>query len=418
MANRKRTGRLMGKLNDLQVKRASKRGLLNDGNGLNLQIAANGSKSWVLRYKLNGKARSLGLGPLRDVSLGLARERAADARREIFNGVDVVEARRERKVASRLDVAKSNSFDEVAEEFITSHRDGWRNKKHAEQWRSTLRTYASPVFGKLPVAAVDVRLVLKTLQPIWAVKPETASRLRGRIEAVLGYAKALKHREGENPAQWRGNLDALLPARSKVRRVKHHSALAYTEVGAFMVDLRRRDAVAASALDFAILSACRTSEVLNATWEEIDLTNRVWTVPESRMKAGREHKVPLSDAGMAVLEAMKVVRRSNYIFPGMKRSKPLSNMAMLNLLNRMGRGDLTVHGFRSSFRDWCAEQTNFPSEVAEMALAHAVGNKVEAAYRRGDLFEKRRKLMDAWATYISKPTADYASKVVAIRSGS
>lgn len=415
MANTPRTGRLMGKLNDLQVKRASKRGLLNDGNGLNLQIAGNDSKSWVLRYKLNGKARSLGLGPLRDVSLGLARERAADARREIFNGVDVVESRRVRKIASRLDVAKSKSFDEVAEQFITSHRAGWRNKKHAAQWRSTLRTYASPVFGKLPVAAVDIRLVLQVLQPVWVVKPETASRLRGRIEAVLGYAKALKLREGENPAQWRGNLDALLPARSKICRVKHHSALAYAEVGAFMVDLRQRDAVAARALELAILAACRTSEVLNATWHEIDLANRVWVIPENRMKIEKEHRIPLSDAAIAVLEAMQSVGQGEYIFPGMRRGKPLSNMAMLLLLRRMERGDLTVHGFRSSFRDWCAEQTSFPSEVAEMALAHSVGNKVEAAYRRGDLFEKRRRLMDAWASYISTPVAH---KVIAIRRGS
>jgi hypothetical protein len=280
MGNITRTGRLSGKLTELQVKRASERGLLSDGNCLNLQIAANGSKSWVLRYKLNGKARSLGLGPVRYVGLALAREKAADARRDILNGIDPVEARRESKAAARLDAAKAMTFDKVAERYIASHCAGWRNKKHGKQWRATLRTYCSPTFGKLPVAAVDVGLVLGVLEPIWKTKPETASRVRGRIEAILGYAKALKFREGENPAQWRGCLDSLLPARSRVRKVKHHNALPYVEVAAFMAELRERPAVAARALEFLILTATRTSETLNARWDEINFAEKTWTIPD------------------------------------------------------------------------------------------------------------------------------------------
>lgn len=403
MGNGTRTGRLTGKLTDLQVKRASKRGLLNDGNGLNLQIAANGSKSWVLRYKLNGKARSLGLGPLRDVGLGLARERAAGARRDIFNGIDVVEARRERKSAARLDAAKAMTFDEVAERYIASHSAGWRNAKHAAQWRATLKTYASPTFGKLSAAAVDVSLVLKVLEPIWKTKSETASRVRGRIEAVLGYAKALKLRDGENPARWRGCLDGLLPARSRVRKVKHHSALSYAEVSAFMAELRERPAVAARALEFLVLTATRTSETLNARWDEINFAEKAWTIPESRMKAGRMHRVPLSGSAMKLLE--RLPRDGEYIFPGQRRGKPLSNMALLTLLRRMNRIDVTAHGFRSTFRTWAAEKTYHPREVVEMALAHVTGNAVEQAYQRGAMFDKRVRLMRDWAAFCNAPAA-------------
>lgn len=415
MANRTRTGRLTGKLTDLQVTRASTRGLLNDGNGLNLQIAANGSKSWVLRYKLNGKARSLGLGPLRDVGLGLARERAADARRDIFNGIDVVEARRERKSAARLDAAKAMTFDEVAERYIVSHRAGWRNAKHAAQWRATLKTYASPIFGRLPVAVVDVALVLRMLEPIWKAKPETASRVRGRVEAVLGYAKALKLREGENPAQWRGCLDSLLPARSRVRKVKHHAALPYVEVAAFMVELRERPAVAARALEFLTLTATRTSEVLGARWDEVNFTEKMWVIPESRMKGSKEFRVALSGAALALLEQLP--RDGAYIFPGQRRGKPLSNMALLTLLRRMGRSNITPHGFRSTFRDWTFERTHFANEVAEAALAHTVKGKSEAAYRRGDALDKRRPLMAAWADHCDALPVDDADKVVTLRRG-
>ena len=402
----------------MQVARLSKRGMYNDGGGLYLQIAEGGSKSWLYRYKAGGKDRWHGLGPLHTISLAQARERAADARRVRLDGHDPIEAKRAARTAARLDAAKAISFDAAATAYINSHSNGWKNEKHVAQWRATLTTYVSPKFGSLPVSVIDTGQILRALEPIWATKPETASRLRGRIEFVLDWAKVRGYRTGENPARWKGHLDQLLAPRSKVRKVQHHPALPYAEVGAFMINLRERDAVAARALEFLILTVARTSETLEARWEEIDLANRIWTMPAERMKSDREHRVPLSDAAIRVLDLMKARSQSHYVFPGQKRGRPLSNMAMLILLRRMGRGDLTAHGFRSSFRDWCAEQTNFPSEVAEMALAHAVGDRVEAAYRRGDLFDKRRTLMDAWASYISKPTADDARQVIPIRRGS
>jgi len=271
--------------------------------------------------------------------------------------------------------------------------------KHKEQWPNTLNTYAGPVFGSLPVQAIDVGLVMKALEPIWQTKPETASRLRGRIEAVLDWATAREYRKGENPARWRGHLDKLLPARSKVRKVEHHSALPYDELADFIVALRGQEGVASRALEFLILTAARTGEVIGARWDEVDLEEKIWVVPAARMKAGREHRVPLSAAAVAVLEEMSEIRESDFVFPGGKKGKPLSNMAMLAVLKRMERSELTAHGFRSSFRDWAAEQTNFPHEVAEMALAHTVGDKVEAAYRRGDLFQKRQQIMEAWARF-------------------
>ena len=279
--------------------------------------------------------------------------------------------------------------------------------------KKTLKTYASPVFGKVAVQAVDVALVMKALEPIWANKPETASRLRGRIEAILDWAKVRGLRSGENPARWRGHLDHLLPARGKVRRVKHHAALPYIQIATFLDELRRCDGVAARALEFAILTATRTNEVLGARWDEIDLAARVWIIPEPRMKAGREHRVPLSDAAMSVLKFMQSVRQNEYIFPGDRRAT-LSNMALLMTLRRMNRGDLTTHGFRSTFRTWAAERTAFPREVVEAALAHVVGNKVEAAYQRGDMFDKRRRLMEAWAHFCAK--ASTTAEIVPIRS--
>jgi integrase len=293
------------------------------------------------------------------------------------------------------------TFDQCAKAYITAHRAGWRNVKHAAQWTSTLATYASPVFGTLPVQAVDVSLVTRALEAIWSTKPETASRLRGRIEAVLDWAKVRGYRNGENPARWRGHLDHFLPARTKVRKVKHHAALPYGEIGTFMQALRERDALAARALEFAILTAARTSEVINARWDEIDLQSKVWTVPAERMKAGREHRVPLSAPAVDVLKRMREVRQNDHIFPG-ERQASLSNMALLMLLRRMDQADLTAHGFRSTFRTWAAECTRYPREIAEAALAHIIGDATEQAYQRGDVVEKRRKLMDAWATYCTK----------------
>jgi integrase len=393
------SGKAVGKLTALGVAKASRPGLFGDGANLYLKVDEHGSKSWIFRYKADGKTRKLGLGATHTVSLAEAREKAADARRLLLDGCDPVETKRAAKAAARLESAKTLTFDQCAQRYIEGHAAGWKSAKHAAQWSATLAAYVSPVFGSVPVKDIDTGLVMRVLSPIWAEKSETASRVRGRIESVLSWAKVHGYRRGENPATWRGHLDQTLPPRGKVRKIKHHAALAYTEIGAFMVDLRQREAVAARALEFLILTITRTSETLGAKWDEIDFANWMWTIPTERMKAGREHRVPLSDAAVAVLDGMKAIRESDYIFPGQKRRKSLSNMAMLILLRRMGRGDLTAHGFRSSFRDWCAEQTNFPSEVAEMALAHAVGDKVEAAYRRGDLLDKRRRLMDEWSLF-------------------
>jgi integrase len=396
----------MSKLTALAVKRQRKRGMYGDGHGLYLQVAAGGAKSWVLRYKINGKPHHLGLGPLHAVSLAQARLRAADARRLLLDGHDPIMARRAARAAARLAATKTITFDEAAEAYITSHRAGWKNAKHADQWPATIKAYVSPVFGSLPVQAVDTGFVMRVLEPIWTTKPETASRLRGRIEVVLDWARVKGYRASENPARWKGHLDHLLPARTKVRKIKHHAALPYAELNSFMADLRQQDGVAARAFEFLILTATRTSETLNATWDEIDLGSATWTIPAERMKSAREHRVPLSDDALALLKNMQVISSDGYVFPGRSGSKPLSNMSLLMMLRRMKRGDLTAHGFRSTFRVWCAEQTNFPSEVAEAALAHVVSDKVIEAYVRTTFFNRRRKLMDAWAAYCAQLPAD------------
>ncbi|MFY9958805.1 tyrosine-type recombinase/integrase [Bradyrhizobium sp.] len=306
------------------------------------------------------------------------------------------------------------SFDQCAEAYVEAHRAGWKSDKHAGQWGATLKTYATPVFGKIDVAAVGVGLVLKVLEPIWSSKNETAHRVRGRVESVLDWAKARGHRSGENPARWRGHLDQLLPARGKVHKVEHHAALPYAELPAFMRDLRKRYGVAVLALEFCILTATRTSETLNAAWSEID--GSVWTIPAERMKGGREHRIPLCDRALAIIKEMKAAKHGAFIFPGARRGRPLSNMAMLTALRRMERGDLTTHGFRATFRTWAAERSNFQREVIEAALAHAIGDKTEAAYQRGDLFEKRRRLMMAWAAYCESKPAAKVSNVTALRS--
>jgi integrase len=393
------------KLTALKVARARTPGMFGDGRGLWLRVIASGARSWIYRFMLAGRAREMGLGSLADVSLAEARELAREARALVRQGVDPIAKRQAARSQLRLDAAKAMTFQECAERYIASHEAGWRNSKHAAQWPSTLQAYAYPVFGSLPVQSIDVGLVMKALEPIWQVKPETASRVRGRIESVLDWATARGYRSGENPARWRGHLENLLPKKSKVRRVKHHAALPYVDLAAFIATLRRQKGAAARALEFAILTAARTEEVLGAPWPEIDLEARLWTIPAERMKADKEHRVPLSGAAIAVLEGMQEIRSGDFVFPGARARRPLSNMAFLMLLRRMGRGDLTAHGFRSTFSDWCSECTSFPAEVREMALAHAVGDKVEAAYRRGDLFQKRRQLMDAWARFCSAPLA-------------
>jgi integrase len=411
-----------GKLSAVAVTKAKGPAVLHDGGGLYLRVSGTGAKSWVFRFQLDGTRRDMGLGPYPDISLAEAREKAMAHRRQRHDGTDPLEARRARRQAERAAVAKGWTFREVAEEFIGRNEAGWRNAKHRQQWRNTLVTYVHPTLGELPVAAIDTGLVVQVLDPIWATKPETASRIRGRIEAVLDAATVRGYREGPNPAQWRGNLAHILPARTRVQKVAHHAALPFDEMPTFLAALRGRLGIAAQALEFAIFTAARTGEVLGATWDEIDLGAKVWTIPAERMKAGREHRVPLSDAAVAVLDKVWPMALMTDgkpdpaapAFPGPRRALPMSNMTMLMLLRRMKRDDLTAHGFRSTFSDWAAERTAYPREVVEMALAHAVENKVERAYRRGDLFEKRRKLMEAWANFCEGPPA---GEVVTLRAG-
>jgi integrase len=333
-----------------------------------------------------------------------AREDARKARELVHDGIDPIEARKTKRMQQRLDAVKLMTFDECAEAYIAAHDPSWSNPKHRQQWRNTLRDYASPVIGDLAVSAVDTGLVLKVLEPLWTSRPETASRLRGRIESVLDWAKVRGLRDGENPARWRGHLDHLLPARSRVRKVQHHAALPYGEINALVTLLRAQKGIAPRALEFAILTAARTGEVLGAKWSEIDTAAGMWTIPADRMKGGREHRVPLCDRVLAIIEEMRGHDRE-LVFP-------LSEKAMAMLLRRIGRNDVTVHGFRSTFRDWAGEVTSFPNHVVEMALAHAMPSAVEAAYRRGDLFEKRRRLMAEWARYCeTKRTANRATPI-------
>lgn len=388
------------KLKALDVQRAGP-GLHPDGGGLYLQVASGGSRSWLFRYALRGKEHRIGLGSAAIVPLKLARQLAAQARQLRATGVDPLAQKRERRNTDLIEQAKAVTFKECAESYIAAHEAGWRNPKHRQQWRSTLETYCFPVIGALPVQSIDTDLVIKVLEPIWRDKTETASRLRGRIESILNYAKARNYRDGANPAVWRGHLDMLLARPSKIAPHEHHTALPYPEIGGFMADLRRRDSTSARCLEFLILTAARTGEVIGAQWSEFDLAAKVWTVPANRMKSNLQHRVPLSNRAIEIVQLMHFRRETDFVFPG--RNGGLSNMSLLALLRNMGRA-LTAHGFRSSFRDWAAEQTNFPNEACEMALAHAVGDKVEAAYRRGDLFEKRRRLMQAWSEYCGRPS--------------
>jgi integrase len=402
----------MARLTALAVSRAKSHGMYADGGGLYLQVTGAGARSWIYRYTLNGRSREMGLGSVTAVTLSEARARAAEARRLKSAGIDPIGARHGQRAAERAEAARQVTFKEAAEAYIKAHTAGWRNAKHGNQWRNTLATYVYPVIGALPVQKIDAGLVVRVLEPFWTTKTETASRVRQRIEAVLDSATARGQRLGENPARWRGHLDSLLPARTKVRRVKHHAALAYTELGAFMAKLRQQSGLTARAMELLILTATRTTECIAARWSEFDLDNKIWTIPAERIKAGREHRIPLSPASVTLLRQLAEANVNEFVFPG-RPGKPLSHAALRMLLRRMNRSDLTVHGFRSTFRDWAAEQTNYSREVAEMALSHAIGDKVEAAYRRGDLLEKRRRLMEAWASYATaKPVA---GKVVPMR---
>jgi integrase len=402
-----------GKLSGVVVARAKGPAVLHDGGGLYLRVTETGAKRWVFRYQLGGRRRDMGVGSYPEIGLAEARQRAAEHRKLARDGIDPIAAKEAQRAQDRLSAAKGRTFREVAEEFIGRNEAAWRNAKHRQQWRNTLATYVYPLLGDLPVAAIDAGLAVQVLDPIWSEKPETASRVRGRIEAVLDAATVRGFRQGPNPAQWKGNLAHVLPARARVRKVAHHAALPFDQMPSFFAALRSRKSMAARSLEFAALTAARTGEVLGARWGEIDPAARVWTVPAARMKAGREHRVPLSDPALAVLELVRPLALTTDgrpdpaapLFPGPRRALPMSNMTMLMLLRRMGRDDLTAHGFRSTFSDWAAEATAYPREVVEMALAHAIENKVEAAYRRGDLFEKRRRLMVDWAAFCAAPAA-------------
>ncbi len=392
--------KLSNALTPLTVKNAQS-GRHADGGGLHLLVKESGARSWVYRFMINGKSRDVGLGPAgKDgISLATARDARDALRLKVKAGIDPIDER-DRQAAAALAAAQAAkiagvTFQTTAETYITANEDGWRNDKHRQQWRSTLAAYVYPVIGDMPVSEISTAHVLTILEPIWKTKAETAGRVRGRIETILDAAKARGYREGENPARWRGHIAQILPARPKLAR-GHHKALAFDQLPAFMASLRQREAVAALALEFTILTAARTGEVVGAKWDEVDLERGLWTVPAARMKAGREHRVPLTSHALAILEKTKELGKP-WLFPSADGGK-LSSMAMSMLLRRM-KADVTVHGFRSCFRDWAAECTGYPQEVAEMALAHTIENKVERAYRRGDLFDKRLRLMEDWATY-------------------
>lgn len=398
-------GRLDMTLTALEIKNA-KPGMHADGGDLYLHVGKAGNASWIFRFQLNKRRREMGLGTLSALSAVEARAKAAELKATVGRGIDPLDV----KEAARRDEAQAEAsqreenvlnaatFKAATERHLALKESGWRNAKHRQQWENTLITYAYPVIGELPVRDINPQHVLQVLEPIWSTKPETASRVRMRIEAVLNSAKVLGWRTGENPAQWRGNLDAALPARSKVRTVKHHAALPWREISTFMAQLRQREGLSARALEFAILTAARSGEVRKATWSEIDFEQELWIVPAERMKAGREHRVPLSQSALQLLNELPRFQGYDLIFPG-TRMQPLSDMSLSAVLKRMGMTDITVHGFRSTFRDWAAEHTGHGSDIVEMALAHTISSKTEAAYRRGDLIAKRRSLMEDWAAW-------------------
>ncbi|WP_224045021.1 tyrosine-type recombinase/integrase [Paraburkholderia unamae] len=377
-----------------------------DGGNLYLQVRGRDAKAWLYRYRdPYGKDRALGLGQYPAVNLEEARAKALELTRQRAQGVDPMDSRRAQEVANAATGGGKQTFRTVAESFIKMKTPEWSNAKHAQQWTNTLTAYAFPTIGDLPIEAITTQHVLSILQPIWTTKLETGRRLQQRIALVLGYAIAKHLRPGPNPGGWKGNLEFTLTSHKKMKAknpeiVQHHEALPWAEMGAFMADLRTREAQSARALEFCILTCARTANVLDVEWAEIDADEAVWTIPAAKMKGRREHRVPLSRQALDVLEAQRGVDE-RLVFAS--KSKPLSNMAMLALLARMGREGLTVHGFRSSFRDWIAEATELDPVAAEIALAHAVGDATERAYQRGDLYDKRADMMQQWATYCATP---------------
>jgi len=391
----------MGTFTVHQIKSTNRRGFYGDGDGLYLKVTETGTKSWVFRFRVNGKLRDHGLGSVNTLSLVEARQSAQECRKLRLQGHDPIEEKRKQRVSAQLEAAKAVSFKACVESYVASHKSSWRNAKHQRQWSATLEKYAYPVFGDLPVGEIDMTLVLKVLKPIWETKTETASRVRGRIETTLNYATVQGLRAGNNPAVWRGNLSVVLPAKNKIMKVTHMKALPHAEMAGFWVKLTAYTGAGADALRLAILTAARSGEVRGATANEFDLEQAVWTIPAERMKAGQEHRVPLSPPAAELVKRLFKQRTGDLVFPGMKKDQPISDGTLLAVLKRMGcKERTTVHGFRSTFRDWTAEKTDVAREVAEAALAHTLTNKVEAAYRRSDLFDKRRDLMDDWAAFV------------------
>jgi integrase len=398
----------LNKLSARAVESVSKRGRYSDGGGLVLQISKWGTKSWIFRYERDGRDRHMGLGPLVDLSLAEARDKAACCRKLLLDGIDPQHARTTERQQRAEEVARSVPFEECGEQYLAAYEPTWRNPKHRAQWRSTLKTYVYPVIGKLPASSVDTTLVMKILDPIWHAKPETAGRVRGRIESIWDWAKGRGYCAGENPARWKGHLEHQLPKRSKVKRVRHHPALPYAELPAFMAELRAREGRSARALEFTVLTAARTGAVIGGILSEVDFKAKIWTVPPERAGTKiigedvKPRRVPLCDRAVWILENISREAGDQHLFPGAEPGDPLSNMAMLELMREMRPG-YVPHGFRSTFKDWCSETTNYPSEVSEAALWHVVADKVEAAYRRGELFKKRQRLMDEWARYCARP---------------
>lgn len=400
--------RQINRLSALQVTKLTKPGLYGDGAGLTLQITKAGVKSWLFRFMREGKAYGMGLGATHTVSLAEARQKALEARKLLGDGTNPLVEKRDKLLAKALERAKMMTFDQCSAAYIEAHRASWKNAKHIDQWINTLATYAGPVFGQLPVADIDTALVVKCLVPIWQTKTETASRLRGRIESVLGWATTSGYRTGQNPARWKGHLENLLANISKTSRTKNHPSLPWQRIGDFMAALKAREGTAPRAVAFTILTACRSGEVRGAQWSEFDFKERMWTIPASRMKAHKEHQVPLSDAALAVLASIS--QSGEFVFAGSK-GQTLSDMALTAVIRRMnsheakpvwinamGEG-ITVHGYRATFRMWTAETTAYPREVAEHALAHKLPDAVERAYQRGTQFLKRRSLMAEWGAY-------------------
>lgn len=387
----------MQKVTAKEIENYTQPGTYDVGDGLRLVIKTTGTKSWILRYQFEGVRRDMGLGSYPKASLSEARKRATEKRALINQGIDPVKHKESEKRRQDEARAKAKTFQDCALEYIETHRSGWKNAKHTQQWHNTLETYVFPVIGDKLASEIDEADVLEILKPIWSTKTETASRVRSRVELVLDWARANKLRTGENPARWRGHLDMLLPKTSKVHKPEHHAAMPWRDLPMFWEELSLASGFGAKALGFTILTACRTSEVLEARWSEIDLQNKLWIIPALRMKADREHRVPLCDAAIELLKSLP--QENDFVFPGMKQGRPLSNLSMLMVMRRMNKGQFTVHGFRSTFRDWAAESANAPRELCEQVLAHKIANKAEAAYFRSDLLESRRKLMDDWARY-------------------